>query len=263
MRGRGASSLAIRWLSLAAAALFALALAGCGGDDEEAVTTTATPPSSEAQARAGNPGTNEVGQTGGGEGASPDAPPSADQEPAGPGKAAGARRHAPGAVDLRVRPASIRGARVTATGAVQTLPPSGQAQQIAQENAYGSIRSFGSEADGQEATNITFALVQYLTAKAAGDWSTACARIYSVLRQNLEKGGASCVEAFGGLMSRTSEASRAEQARIDVSSIRRGEGNRAFVIYKTPETLSADMPMYVEDGIWKVAAIEAYALRSE
>ena len=45
--------------------------------------------------------------------------------------------------------------------------------------------------------------------------------------------------------------------------MRRGEENRAFVIYKTPDTLSADMPLYMEDGVWKVAAVEAYVLRPE
>jgi len=256
VRGQGGIPLAIRWLLLAAAALLTLGLVACG-DDEEAATITAAPPPSEAQAEAGNASAGTGEQASEGEDARAGTPLSGSSE------SAGAEGGAQGGVDLRVRPASIRGARVTATGAVQTLPPSGQAQQIAQENAYGSIRSFGSEAGGQEATNITFALIQYLTAKANGDWSTACARIYTVLRQNLEKSGAGCAETFGDLMSRTSQASRVEQAKIDVSSIRRDEGNRAFVIYKTPETLSADMPMYVEDGVWKVAAIDAYVLRPE
>jgi hypothetical protein len=156
----------------------------------------------------------------------------------------------------------IPNARVTATGAVQTLPPSEEAQRTAHENSYSSIKAFGAETSGEEATAITFALVEYLTAKAEGDWATACARLYSVLREDLERsaGGRGCPDAYGEMMSRVPRATLAEQAKIDVSSVRRGEDDRAFVVYKTPDTLSADMPMYVEDGVWKVGAIEAYVL---
>jgi len=164
---------------------------------------------------------------------------------------------------LAAEPGSIRSARVTATGAVQTLPPSGTAQAEALKNSYSSIKSFGLEAEGADATEITFALVQYLDAKARGDWATACARIYSVLRASLEKEGADCATVAGSLLSRASASSRAEAASIDVASVRRGEGNRAFVIYKTPHTLSADMPMYLEGGVWTVGALEAYVLTPE
>ena len=57
---------------------------------------------------------------------------------------------------------------------------------------------------------------------------------------------------------RGSKAASADAAQIDVASVRRGEGNRAFVIYKTPQTLSADMPMYLDGEVWTVGAIEAY-----
>ncbi|MEX0972273.1 MAG: hypothetical protein WDZ46_03335 [Solirubrobacterales bacterium] len=236
-----------------------LALSGCGGGDDSTIAPDADGGAESGSAQ-GDGGGNRAGAAdgsskanGGGSGG--------DGRAAAEG--AGARGDDSfGNVDLSVRPKSVKDARVTPTGAVQTLPPSPQAQQTAQKNTYGSIRSFGTEAEGEEATNITFALVQYLDAKASGDWTTACARIYSVLRVNLEdpEQGKSCPATFGELMSRSPQASRAEQAQIDVSSVRRGEGNRAFVIYKTPETLSADMPMYVEDGVWKVGALEAYAL---
>jgi hypothetical protein len=243
---------------IAACALLGLGLTACGGDEDD---SAATSPSAGAAEQPGGEtaGAADGGADGaqGGEGA---APGGGEGEGSGGAKAGGG---SPGRVDLSVRPNSIKAARVTETGAVQTLPPEPQAQQTAQKNTYGSIRDFGAEAEGEEATNITFALVQYLDAKAGGDWATACARIYSVLRANLEdpEQGKGCPETFGQLMSRSPQPSRAEQAQIDVSSVRRGEGNRAFVIYKTPETLSADMPMYVEDGVWKVGAIEAYVLR--
>jgi hypothetical protein len=224
--------------------LASLGLGGCGGEDGPAETTAAEtkrPPAAPAK------------QPGSGKGPGGKAAPARSTEgtPADPD------------VDLSTDPASIPEAIVTGSGAVQTLAPSEAARRSAQKNSYSSIKAFGEEAGGDEATEITFALVQYLTAKADGDWDTTCARIYGPLRANLERGGRSCPQSFGALMSRSAESTRAEQARIDVSSIRRGEGNRAFVIYKTPQTLSADMPMYVEEGIWKVGAIEAYVLTPE
>lgn len=230
--------------------LMLLVLGGCGDDDGgDAETTSSAPPSAETRSGGGAEATAPVGENG--------------KEPTGGDSYRDGHRGAtiPAPVDPTVDPASIRGARVTATGAVQTLPPSAEAQETAQENGYSSINSFGKEAAGEEATDITFALVQYLTARVEGDWATACARLYGVLRENLESSvGQPCPEAYRELMSRVPKASLEEQARIDVSSVRRGDSDRAFVVYKTPDTLSADMPMYVEDGVWKVGALEAYAL---
>ena len=240
---------------LLAIAALAFGLAACGGDEEEAASTATAP----AQVGGAQPGDGSAA-------AKDDAKGGVDQgqdpTPTGQTRLDGGRNRP---VDLSTDPGSIRGARVTETGVVQTLPPSEAAHRTAQKNTYGSIRAFGSEVEGEEATEITFALVQFLTAKANADWATACSRLYTPLRERFEQiaKGRGCAEAFGALMGQASRAGRAEQARIDVSSIRRGEGNRAFVIYKTPDTLSADMPMYVEDGVWKVAAIEAYVLRPE
>lgn len=243
------------------AALAALGLAACGGGGDSTSTSTAPQAAREGAATMGKAvprgkGANAVvggkrkgagGETTGREGA---------------GKEGREGAHH---VDLSTDPAKIRGARVTSTGAVQTLSPSAKDQAIAQHNSYASIRAFGAEAEGSEETDITFALLQYLSAKAEGDWPTACARLYSVLRESLERQprarGKGCPELFAELMRRAPQSALAEQAKIDVSSVRRGSGNRAFVIYKTPATLSADMPMYLEGGVWKVGAIEAYALR--
>jgi hypothetical protein len=244
-----------RIASLMLVALLALAIGGCGGDEDSETTSSASPSAGSPTGATGATGkaTGPSGGTGSTGGAG---------SPAAPGGAPGpgSRRRPDSRVDLTVDPDRIRGAVVTGTGAVQTLPPSSEAQETAQENSYSSIKAFGEEAEGEEATNITFALVQYLTAKAEGDWATACARIYGPLRENLETDGRECVDTFGTLMSRVPAESRAEQAEIDVSSVRRGDDDRAFVIYKTPETLSADMPMYFEEGVWKVGALEAYVL---
>ncbi len=232
-------------------------LTACGGSDGDGSTdaaaptparTTTTPLEESGEVTGDKRGAMGADRPGG-------EPATADDEPgsSAPGKPA----------PLTTDPTSIRGARVTTTGAVQTLPPSESSQVEAMENSYSSIKAFGSEAEGPEATDITYALLQYLNAKAEGDWPTACARLYSVLRGNLEKEGRGCSDTYGTLISRIPAASRAEAATIDVASVRRGENNRAFVIYKTPATLSADMPMYLEGDVWTVGALEAYVLTPE
>jgi hypothetical protein len=241
---------------LLASALLALVLASCGGGDDSSSSDTSV--SSPTESTATTPSTERRGGT-----------DKTDKQPGGqestPSQGGGDHGRAPAEkpASLATDPDSIAGAVVTSAGAVQTLPSSAAAQEEAMENSYSSIKAFGAESTGSEATDITFALVQYLTAKANGDWATACARIYSVLRANLEKDGKSCPETYGELMSRASAASRAEAAKIDVAAIRRGDDNRAFVIYKTPATLSADMPMYLDQGIWTVGALAAYTLTPE
>jgi hypothetical protein len=246
-------------------------LSACGGGDEESTSaeTSASAPEEQTSTTPAEQGRGEKegSQPSGGEKGKGSSSSEGDQG----GSSASPEDEEPDS--LETNPAAIRGARVTSKGAVQTLPPSDEAHVEAMENSYSSIKAFGEESEGSEATDITFALTQYLNAKASGDWATACARIYSVLRDNIAKlaekskdpaitaGG--CPAAFGTLMERGSPATFAEEAKIDVASVRRGEDNRAFVIYKTPKTLSADMPMYLEGDVWTVGAIQAYSLTPE
>lgn len=241
--------------------VLALGLSACGGGDDESTSTSAPTSADAGSQTASPPGEGEGGGEAGAQQAEGEDPGSSTGSGGGDD---------PGEVDLTTDPASIKRAIVTAKGAVQTLPPSAKSHETAQENSYGSIRGFGEETAGSEATDITFALAQYLDAKMSGDWATACARLYGPLVPGLEKlaageGGGSpgCPAAFAKAMERVPASVLAEQAKIDVSSVRRGEEDRAFVIYKTPGTLSADMPMFLEDGVWKVGAIEAYALTPE
>lgn len=256
------------FLMLFAVALLSLGLAACGGSDDSSTDTTAT---STAQQTETSADANANGAQQGGGGASDKQAGEKGSTSQSPKSAGDGGQEKP--ASLATDPGSIRGARVTGTGAVQTLPPSEDAQTEAMENSYSSIKAFGEESEGSEATDITFGLVQYLDAKASGDWATACARLYSVLRDNLTKAAegskdpavaaGGCPAAYGSLMSRQSQSDAAAAAKIDVASVRRGDGNRAFVIYKTPDTLSADMPMYLEDGVWTVGALEAYVLTPE
>ncbi len=254
-------------VALLVVALLSVGLCACGGSDDDSTETTAAPREAGPTAATGRgEADGEGGDQAGAEGAGGDAASAGG----GPASDDGDERPASLATD----PDSIPRAIVTGSGAVQTLPPNPASQAQAMENSYSSIKAFGEESEGSEATDITFALVQYLTAKASGDWATACARIYTPLREDIanapeagnpvaQGAGGGCPGVLRALLERTSRASRAAESRIDVASVRRGDGNRAFVIYKTADTLSADMPMYLDGGVWTVAAIQAYVLTPE
>lgn len=253
--------------ALLAVALFALGLGACGGSGEDASTTASTStqatmtPSNAARpgSRGGGGGKGATGEAGVGAG-----PQTAKAESKAPSATANQKP-----ASLKTDPASIPKAITTAKGAVQTLAPSAGGQEEAMDNSYTSIKAFGEESSGQEATDITYALVQYLSAKANGDSATACARLNSYLVDSLIKTGekskdpaiaqGGCPAAYADLMKNTPKAISAEAAEIDVASVRRG-GDRAFVIYKTPGTLSADMPMNLQGGVWVVGALESYVL---
>jgi hypothetical protein len=140
-------------------------------------------------------------------------------------------------------------------------------QEKALENTYGSIKAFGAEAaPGAETTAVTGALQGYLAATAAGDWAAACSLLSSRLDPGLRNYAAlakepnpSCAQILGALLGKAPRDVLARQAKIDVAEVRI-DGDRGFVVYATPESISVDMPMYLEGGAWKVGALEAYAL---
>jgi hypothetical protein len=254
-------------LALLLTASFLLAACGGSGDSSTESTSAAAPTQAQAPSAATGSGGGKQAK---GEGSGAQGAEQGSTEGSGKDRGGAAKPEKP--ASLATNPKSISGAVVTSTGAVQTLPPSEASHDQALQNSYASIRSFGEEASGSEATEITFAMVQYLNARAQGDWATACARLYSVLRENLSNLAAKsegpavrnggCQGAYGKLMERGPNSASAEEAKVDVASVRR-EGERAFVIYKTPATLSADLPMYLQQGVWTVGALEAYVLTPE
>jgi hypothetical protein len=239
--------------------LLCISLVSCGGDDASTSTSAAgadaakTPTGGQA---ATTPGAKQ------GDGGGEKGKPAAGQDKSS-GKGNGRR-----AAALPADPRRIPGAIVTPTGVVQTEPPSAPAHTKALDNSYASIKAFGEEPSSAETTEITAALQAYLSARARGEWPTACALLYSRLQEglpNLAESGeqdAGCPAIIARLTSRAPQQTLQRQAEIDVAGVRR-EGERAFVIFSSADSVSADMPMYFEDGGWKVGALEAYALRSE
>lgn len=137
----------------------------------------------------------------------------------------------------------------------------GGSDQFRIEGGDNSVQEFGEEAGDSEREQAATALHNFLDARAAEDWESACSFLSREIRASLEGLGAGKVEdaSCGGIMSKLTNraalsALRSEAARADVGSLR-VEGGRAFIIYRGLEGTILTFPMVNEDGSWKVASI--------
>lgn len=215
------------------AALVALSvlagLAGCGGGDGSDSTA--------AQAGAGESTASDGAAKQGG----------AKEE--GQGKSGSSAKQAPDpgdASDFKPRPHDDSG---------------GGAEQFKVKGGDNSVQEFGAEAGTSEFEAAATALHNFLDARAEGNWAAVCQYLSKATIESFEKlaaqtkgGNASCGATLAAI---TNPAARpelkAEAEKADVGSLRT-EGEQAFLIYTTGETILA-MPMADEAGTWKVASL--------
>ncbi len=126
-----------------------------------------------------------------------------------------------------------------------------------------SVQEFGDEADDAERDEAATALHNFLDARAAEDWESACSYLSQDVRESLEKLAAQAGKAEGmscaGIMEKLTNpaalpALRTEAARADVGSLRI-EDDRAFILYRGPGGTILTIPMANEGGSWKVASL--------
>ena len=125
-----------------------------------------------------------------------------------------------------------------------------------------SIPTYGSEASASQQAEATTALSSYLAARAAGEWSTACAEMAATVTKQLEllageAGGAkpSCVDAYAKLSERVPASQRVSPLSGGLTALR-VEGDKAFALFYGPHEQQYMMPMVSEGGAWKVNQIE-------
>lgn len=138
----------------------------------------------------------------------------------------------------------------------------GGSAQLRTKGGDNSVQEFGQEADSSERDEAATALHNFLDARAAEDWESACSFLSRDVRESLEKlatqagqaKNTSCAGILANLTNRAAlPALRSEAARADVGSLRI-EGDRAFILYRTGDTILT-VPMANEDGSWKVASL--------
>jgi hypothetical protein len=103
----------------------------------------------------------------------------------------------------------------------------------------------------------------YLAAIAAGDWTAACEELSTPVKHQLQAlpaqagGGTSrCAPALGALLGRVPSSARRMLAQADVISVRT-DGDRAFVLYRSPSLSHASISMLREAGRWTAGVLSA------
>jgi hypothetical protein len=138
----------------------------------------------------------------------------------------------------------------------------GGSAQLRTKGGDNSVQEFGEEADESERAEAAVILHNFLDARAAEDWESACSFLAREVRESLEELAAqapqaeemSCAEVMAKLTNRAALPTlRTEAARADVGSLRI-DGERAFILYRNGGSVLA-VPMANEDGSWKVAGL--------
>jgi len=179
----------------------------------------------------------------------------------------GATATAPGAAATSPGASNTSAGPTTSTGAASSSATRGGGTAGGGSNApltryYGTIATFGSEAGGSDRTAILAALHNYLSAIAAGDWSAACAQLSAPIVHQLDlllahaKGvrGHACSAALGALLGHTPGSVRRLMTPLSVIAAR-DDGDRAFVLYRSPQLQHAVISMFRQAGRWKAGVL--------
>jgi hypothetical protein len=234
-------------LPAAIAVASALVLAACGGGSGDASSSSSSSVTTEAsrqnQIQPSSPGSEKSsgGQSHGGQG----------QEKAKDGQGGSAesregRRHVP------VAPLEVSG---------------GGSAQFHVKGGDNSVQDYGEEAGKAELRQAAAATHSLLVAGVRGEWARACSLLSADEREKLEKGaaqsslvGKGCASALAAVTQPVPGSLAREITRVDAASLRR-EGEQAFLVYVgAPEATVYAMPLRLEGGIWKPAAISGSAL---
>lgn len=137
----------------------------------------------------------------------------------------------------------------------------GGARAFVEPRGDNSIPTYGVESSSSERAATETALRRYLTARARGDWATACLAVASSLEQQLEafsRSAKGCPTALRVLSAGAPASSRADVLRGHVVSLR-VKGSNAFALFYGLDHHQYVMPMFRERGGWKVTQVAPVA----
>ncbi len=209
------------------AAAAALTAGGCGEGEEETTTAATTPESGSIQI----------------------SPP---KKPAPERKA-----KANGDAD-RAEPASSSGEPVEGSkAAARGVPTSKQGDN--------SIQTYGLEAGAGERAEVTAAVQEFLDARAARNWATACSLLAAkplteyetLLKDSTKKGIPACAEVMRVFATDVPDSAFAEEAEIAEVLSLRVDDEYAFLIYTRPDGKIYATAVAREGGSWKIVSVGA------
>lgn len=134
-------------------------------------------------------------------------------------------------------------------------------------SAAAQIKEFGSGAGRSETEQAEAALLGYLTARAAGEWSQACSYLAKSVRSLLghiavkskRVKGKGCRGFIETSTEKLSPSERTDLTKVDVSSLR-VEGERGYLLYKDAAGAEQATSMRSEGGRWKITSLLALPL---
>lgn len=130
-----------------------------------------------------------------------------------------------------------------------------------------SIQEYGDEPSRAVFDEAAAVLHDFLDARAAGAWRSACQRLAGSVVTGLVQqlagqangGPGHCAEILAALSSGAPPAVLREAAQADVGALR-VKGESGFLLFRGAHGESFLMPMRREGGHWKVAAVAASSL---
>lgn len=119
-----------------------------------------------------------------------------------------------------------------------------------------SIQTWGLEASPAKRGRVRDFVQEYLDARAAKKWDSACDFLAAKQRREHERigRGADCGKVMALFASRKSSRSLAEAAEIDVFSLRVG-GRYAFLIYRQADRKFYATALTREGGRWRIVTV--------
>jgi hypothetical protein len=128
------------------------------------------------------------------------------------------------------------------------------------------LLDFGEESDETEREEAADVVHSFYSARARGDWPTACAQLSGAVLDKIEHLATSATEledtscpSFLETFTRLTARQRHESTVIDAGSLRE-QGTRGFLIYYGPQEVVYAMSLRKEDGAWKVDSLSSKLL---
>jgi hypothetical protein len=242
MMTRKSSAVLLAAIAIAAALALAACGGGSGGADSASTATVEAPPPGPGGGSGGGPEKQGGEQGDGGHGRA--------SRSGGHGPSTGTgegRRHVP------VAPLAVSG---------------GGSAQFHAKGGDNSVQDYGAEAALSELRQAAAATHSFFVARVRGEWARACGLLAAAERESFEKlatqnpqlRGKGCAAALAAFAPPPSGSEARELTQVDAASLRQ-EGQQAFLIYVgAPEGTVYAMPLHLEDGGWRPAAISGDAL---
>jgi hypothetical protein len=125
------------------------------------------------------------------------------------------------------------------------------------------LLEFGEEGSKEDLEEGATAVEDFFTARAEGDWATACAQLARSMLAKIEHLATSTTDledkscpSFLGTFTRLSAKERRDSKVVDGGSLRK-QGQRGFLIYYGAGKIVYSMPLSREGDAWKLASLSS------